>query len=318
MGVRTDSRLPPAYGCVSTPGLPARARAIRGIPDADHCPSVCRRVRHRCGKSQSSGRLQLVLLRNARGRAGCWQHSDRSSPAARARGCLLSSRRESQFSAPSRPSISVTTCGYQRTSSPVTALPMIRRWISEVPSKIVKIVDYGAVSAGQRPMMARGISTDPARAVQWRLLGRGPRRHRWPTPPKVHPCADLSVLVLQKGRGASTARPGKAARDGPHAGRMCRRGFHAPDGRRRADTSAPRGRQAMTRPARPIPSSWCCRYEQHMGGCQNHFRNSPGQCLSTLVLAALILCGPSGTYSGSSVTARRAVVVGWLRLTLPR
>ena len=28
---------------------------------------------------------------------------------------------------------------------------MIMRWISEVPSKIVKIVDYGAVSAGHRP-----------------------------------------------------------------------------------------------------------------------------------------------------------------------
>jgi hypothetical protein len=26
-----------------------------------------------------------------------------------------------------------------RTSSPVTALPMIMRWISEVPSKIVKL-----------------------------------------------------------------------------------------------------------------------------------------------------------------------------------
>jgi hypothetical protein len=28
---------------------------------------------------------------------------------------------------------------------------MIIRWISDVPSKMVKIVDYGAVSAGQRP-----------------------------------------------------------------------------------------------------------------------------------------------------------------------
>jgi hypothetical protein len=29
---------------------------------------------------------------------------------------------------------------------------MIIRWISLVPSKIVKILDYGAVSAGQRPV----------------------------------------------------------------------------------------------------------------------------------------------------------------------
>jgi hypothetical protein len=36
--------------------------------------------------------------------------------------------------------ISAMTCGCYRTSSPVRALPMIRRWISEVPSKIVKIL----------------------------------------------------------------------------------------------------------------------------------------------------------------------------------
>jgi hypothetical protein len=42
--------------------------------------------------------------------------------------------------------ISAMTCGYQRTSSPVTALPMIMRWISDVPSKIVKLVDVRAVS----------------------------------------------------------------------------------------------------------------------------------------------------------------------------
>jgi hypothetical protein len=33
------------------------------------------------------------------------------------------------------------TIGYYRTSSPVTALPMIMRWISDVPSKIVKILE---------------------------------------------------------------------------------------------------------------------------------------------------------------------------------
>jgi Family of unknown function (DUF6444) len=37
-----------------------------------------------------------------------------------------------------------------RTPSPVTARPMIIRWISLVPSKMVKIVDYRAVSAVQR------------------------------------------------------------------------------------------------------------------------------------------------------------------------
>jgi hypothetical protein len=33
------------------------------------------------------------------------------------------------------------TSGYYRTSSPVTALPMITRWISDVPSKMVKIFE---------------------------------------------------------------------------------------------------------------------------------------------------------------------------------
>jgi len=46
---------------------------------------------------------------------------------------------------------------------------MIIRWISDVPSKIVNILDYGAVSAGQRPAGGGGISTDSARAIRgWR------------------------------------------------------------------------------------------------------------------------------------------------------
>jgi len=44
---------------------------------------------------------------------------------------------------------SAMTSGYYRTSSPVTALPMIMRWISDVPSKIVKLVEVRAVSAGR-------------------------------------------------------------------------------------------------------------------------------------------------------------------------
>jgi hypothetical protein len=95
------------------------------------------------------------------------------------------------------------TCGYYRTSSPVTARPMIIRWISEVPSKMVKIVDYGAVSAGQWPARGRGVSTDSAPAVRgWQRFPAAPRtlssavrtrakkapfgRSRNPTPPQVH------------------------------------------------------------------------------------------------------------------------------------
>jgi hypothetical protein len=50
------------------------------------------------------------------------------------------------------------TCSYYRTSSPVTALPMIMRWISDVPSKIVKIVDHRPVCAGKW----RDAGADPA------------------------------------------------------------------------------------------------------------------------------------------------------------
>jgi hypothetical protein len=55
------------------------------------------------------------------------------------------------------------TGGYYRTSSPVTALPMIMRWISDVPSKIVKLVEVRAVSAGRCPADHRCVSTNSAR-----------------------------------------------------------------------------------------------------------------------------------------------------------
>jgi hypothetical protein len=54
------------------------------------------------------------------------------------------------------------TCGYYRTSSPVTALPMIMRWISDVPSKIVKLVEVQAVSAGRWPLGPALVSTNSA------------------------------------------------------------------------------------------------------------------------------------------------------------
>jgi hypothetical protein len=54
------------------------------------------------------------------------------------------------------------TCGYYLTSSPVTALPMIMRWISDVPSKMVKLVEVRAVSAGRRPAVQAHVSTNSA------------------------------------------------------------------------------------------------------------------------------------------------------------
>jgi len=42
---------------------------------------------------------------------------------------------------------------------------MIMRWISEVPSKMVKIVDYATVSAGRWPAGWPDISTDSAPVI---------------------------------------------------------------------------------------------------------------------------------------------------------
>jgi hypothetical protein len=66
--------------------------------------------------------------------------------------------------------------GY-RTSSPVIVRPISIRWISDVPSKIVKILAIGAVYAGRRPAAPRGISTHSARPVrdEFRFLA-GPVR----------------------------------------------------------------------------------------------------------------------------------------------
>jgi hypothetical protein len=53
-----------------------------------------------------------------------------------------------------------------RTSSRVAVRPISIRWISDVPSKIVKILAVAAVSAGKRPSWGRGISANSARPVR--------------------------------------------------------------------------------------------------------------------------------------------------------
>jgi hypothetical protein len=40
-----------------------------------------------------------------------------------------------------------------RTAGPVIVRPMTRRWISDVPSKMVKILQSTAASAGQRHLV---------------------------------------------------------------------------------------------------------------------------------------------------------------------
>jgi hypothetical protein len=53
----------------------------------------------------------------------------------------MASHRISESTPPFWARTSAMTGGYYRTSSPVTALPMIMRWISDVPSKIVKLLE---------------------------------------------------------------------------------------------------------------------------------------------------------------------------------
>jgi hypothetical protein len=69
---------------------------------------------------------------------------------------------------------SAMTSGYYRTSSPVTALPMVMRWISDVPSKIVKLVEVRAVSAGSWPGEWAHVGTNSppeARRQDWHPRG---------------------------------------------------------------------------------------------------------------------------------------------------
>jgi hypothetical protein len=75
----------------------------------------------------------------------------------------MAGRQKPEFAGRFKIRTSATTRGYHRTSSPVTALPMIMRWISDVPSKIVKLLEVRAVSAGRCPGRPSLVSTNSAR-----------------------------------------------------------------------------------------------------------------------------------------------------------
>jgi len=70
----------------------------------------------------------------------------------------------------------------------------------------------------------------------------------------------------------------------------------APDRPSSGQYGAPRGGQAMTRPARPIRRHDATARAAY-GGCPNHFRNSPRPRSSTPSPAASTSCSPSGTCS---------------------
>jgi hypothetical protein len=140
---------------------------------------------------------------------------------------------------------------------------MIRRWISEVPSKMVKILAIGAVSAGQRPAAPLGISTDSARPVRDEFrFWVGPVRDRRTGAQTRSSQRTRAARKLEDALGATVfagrtpqvrpryiwaltctftssqhSRPcGRGRADGRHAGRAARecRGTRA--GRCRADT----------------------------------------------------------------------------------
>jgi hypothetical protein len=120
-----------------------------------------------------------------------------------------------------------------RTSNPVTARPTIIRWISDVPSKIVKILAIRAVYAGQSVACGpHAISTDSARPVRDECRSRvGPcpvsvvvRTHaekvlerlrgccRQPTPQRVHPRYSLALTceyLAVHDTGPRAARTGR-------------------------------------------------------------------------------------------------------------
>jgi hypothetical protein len=101
-----------------------------------------------------------------------------------------------EFTGPFEIRTSAKTRGYYRTSSPVTALPMIMRWISDVPSKIVKLVEVRAVSAGRWPISAPLVSTNSApRCGPCAQRSRHGRRR--PLPYQVLHDASLPILPGQ-------------------------------------------------------------------------------------------------------------------------
>jgi hypothetical protein len=150
----------------------------------------------------------------------------------------------------------------------MTVLPMSIRCISLVPSKIVKIVDERAVSAGQRTFDPRGISTDPAPDfLGWRrfpaatrmLPSTGTRPKRAPQPPltalgrelrqgtsNVYSRADLPV---PRRPGNPPVRRWRAG--GPYTGRTAGECPPSPGDRCRADRAASRTGQARITPIAP-------------------------------------------------------------------
>ncbi len=190
------------------------------------------------------------------------------------------------------------------------------RWISEVPSKIVKILDYVAVSAGQRPADPRGISADSARPVRdecrfpsgpcpfssvvpthaEKALVRFRGCHRQPTPQQVH-LRYILALTCQYLDDHDT-RPRVRGADGPHTGRTsggCPNPRGWPLSRRHGGVTGRTGRIAPMRQARRRGT----RRRAPYGGCQSHFPNSPRLCLSMLSLTASTSCAPSGTCSAA-------------------
>jgi hypothetical protein len=163
------------------------------------------------------------------------------------------------------PDVAANIAAY-RASNPVTVLPISIRWISLVASKIVKILAIGAVYAGQRPAVPRGISTDSARPVRdefrflvgpvrdWRagrrrasVGGRG-RPVSWRTPSagysatgtsQVHSRADLRLSRR------SRYRPRVRGADRPDAGRTPGECPEPRAGRCHADTAASSAGQAI-------------------------------------------------------------------------
>ena len=82
------------------------------------------------------------------------------------------------------------TCGYYRTSSPVTALPMIMRWISEVQSVVGRRArpgEHAAAAASSRSTqrLSRPASSSRATNALIRPNGKGglARGCQWPAGP---------------------------------------------------------------------------------------------------------------------------------------
>jgi hypothetical protein len=195
---------------------PRNSKTHRGFRRADRTRLLSGPVSTTCRPSSAIDTYQRARQRDRQRR--CHPGRMPSWPSGRADGSGRTREKplwRIRCRPPYRPRISAVTCGYHRTSSPVTALPMITRWISEVPSKMVKLVDVQAVSAGRWPAGRPLASTNSAPRCGPRVPrswhGRRPLPHQLLRDARRRSCPARSAPGRDGDRGRLAGNPSRPA-----------------------------------------------------------------------------------------------------------